>query len=159
MTRYALTLLCAILAATASAGGNKPAVRIIDGKEVVAKRVMKSQPIVEIRNLRFYDCVLKDSDAPCTTVIGDVVSHLPTRDFNITVKFTFFDRHLRRGTFHIMGTAEVVVPRPEPEKPTRFSCLGPDATRNRDADPIPATFSGYTVSIAVTPYKATMEWK
>jgi hypothetical protein len=58
-----------------------------------------------------------------------------------------------------MGTAEVVVPRPAPEKPTRFCALGPDATRNRDAEPVPATFSGYTVSITVTPYKAKVDWK
>ena len=148
-----LLLLCVCLAAPVGAGSKRPATKVIDGKAVTIKRQLRSTPLIDVLKLRFYDCVLDNARVPCTVVRGEVLSHLPTADFVVTLTFGFHDRHLRRGTFHQMGSAKIEVVRPEPGKPTAFTALGPDCIRNRDASPVPATFSGYTLSLQVKPFK------
>ena len=153
MKHLALALLVACLASPALAGSKRSTTKVIDGKAVTVKRPLRSKPLVDVLKLRFYDCILDNGRVPCTVVRGEVLSHLPTADFAVTLTFAFHDKHLRRGTFPQMGSATVEVVRPEPGKPTPFTALGPDCIRNRDASPVPATFTGYTLSLQVKPFK------
>lgn len=152
-------LTATLLAAALPALAQSRAVKVVDGKEVVPGRRLAALPIVEIRDLRFYDCTLADTKTPCTVITGSLFSRLPTADFVVTVTIDFHDKHLARGTFHQMGSATKDVLRPSPARPTQFLMLGPDCLRNRDADPAPAAFSGYTLSLTVKPFKPQREWQ
>ena len=122
MNRLTL-LLVPLLAAVATAGAKKPAVRIIDGKRVLARRQIKPTPVIEIAKLAFFDCEKMDTGTACTVVAGTLISHLPKQFFEVTVTVHLF--RISGTGVEDMGTAVATITEPGPEKPVRFVAVGP----------------------------------
>ena len=120
MRHAVLLTLC--LAVVATAGGSKPAVRIIDGKRVLARRQIQPQPVIEVRHLAFFACEQLDTGADCTVVTGTFISHLPKQFFEITVNVHLF--RISGTGVEEMGVAVATITEPAPEKPIRFVALG-----------------------------------
>ena len=124
MQRVALVAVVLLVSLAAMAGPRKR-VKEIEGKQIVVAPALSGKPAVELRSLRFHACTLKKTGQPCTVVVGSLVSHLPHRNFVVTVEFELLKYKQGNNYTHSQGTLTAKVIQPAPGSPRKFVALGP----------------------------------
>jgi len=147
--RHAIVLvLC--LAAVATAGSKKPAVRVIDGEAVVPGKQMLATPLIEVTALRFYDCRLERTGKPCTIISGTATSRLGHANYIVTIDIELFEIVQGHNFPGRRGTVRIMLDRPTPGTPERIVGRGPAWLTDPAKRPKAAA---YTVTTTVTTWK------
>jgi len=115
--------------------GAAPRTRVVDGKAVKAGSTFRAFEVVTVSNLRFHDCRLVDTNAPCTVIAGTFVSHVACGEAVLILNVHMW---LTRGGPKIAssdinacitsrGTATTRILRPAAGRPIKFVMIGPPA--------------------------------
>ena len=133
MKHLALALLCACLASPAWAGSKKPRTRVVDGETVIAGPAFKAVPVVVVAGLRFFDCHMADTGAPCTVITGTAVSNVGCGEAIMVVNIHMW--LTRQGPKPVSsdlhacltprGKATARIVRPATGRPIAFTIIGP----------------------------------
>mgnify|MGYP001277000605 CR=1 FL=1 len=112
-------LLLAMATCAAGATAPKTPLRMIGDKGVFIKGQFASKPMIEVKNLQFFDATLEETGAQATVVAGEVWNMTACEGFSVTLEIDLW-----RGNDRI-GTTTFKVDRPGMNVPVRFSGILP----------------------------------
>lgn len=146
-----------LLGAMSAGAGAKRPVKEVAGKKVVIGSPISTDPAVELQQVRFYPCKLKDTDQPCTVVVGYLVSHLPHHNFVVEIEFELLRYKPGNSYTHAQGTITVKVIQPARGKPRKFVAVGPSwfglAADGSPGSPATGEEARYLTKITHRPFK------
>jgi len=126
MCRYSLPLLALFLSLLAGTPPRK--VPIIEDKAVIPGQIIKSQPIMEVRNLRFFDAKLQDTGTQCTIVCGELWNLTDTEEWAVDIEI---DLWVGAGEANLIKTVQTHIERPGKKVPIPFRLLAPASYSKR----------------------------
>lgn len=116
-------LLILAVCGTAFAGAPaKKVVRLVEDKAVIGGAVFRSHPMMEIRNLRFYDAKLAETGAQCTVVVGELWNMTDGEGWAADIEI---DMWVGGGDATLHQTVVTHIERPGKKVPVLFSLIGP----------------------------------
>lgn len=117
MKRLLIALAVALLAAT-----RPPKAKMVGDQCVLPGPAFAASPMLEVRNIRFYDCRLEETGSKCTVIAGELWNLLDWEEFAVDIEIDLY-----RGPKGVAKVATVTahVERPGSKVPVWFSCLAP----------------------------------